>query len=667
LTHDLTAAQAYPLLASPLTLAGQTLRNRVVHASISTRLGAPGRLGEGYLRYCSTRAQGGAAMLVTEPLGLTAEQAPTRLPTWSDAHRGDLQRLADAVEGAGCRLIGQIQDPGRGRHVPGRAASAIAPSALPDDLSGTMPRALSTAEVRAWVEMVAERSRRLQRAGFSGVELSACHGHLFHLFLSPRANHRDDGYGGDDAGRVRFLAEMVASVRAACGEGFIIGVKMPADDGLPDSIPPAQAERLLCALLAQCRPDMLCFAQGAHARTLTMHLPDGGSPRVTYGALIRPLASLAARMAGVPVMALGRITDPTEAELALQAPGIELVALGRPLITDPQWTAKAVAGREHAIRACVSCNTCWRTIVQDRPIACDNNPALALQLEDRPWPPASPPRHVVVVGAGIAGMEAAWVAARRGHRVTVLGRSAEVGGKTRLAATLPSLQALSSVHDHQLLRARELGVRLELGRHADIAQVMAHAPDAVVLATGAQPVWPLELPESLQAEGWIPDLRTLCAEVAGRRERQPGTAVLWDLDPVESTYAAAERLSELFERVVVLSPRDSIAQDCSLVTRQSLHQRLHRCGVTVRTLVQPRWDGGMEASATLAVDSVFGGAVEPVTDVALLTYATPRRPEQSLRAPLQALGLPVYCIGDCQAPTDTLGATSQGMALGLSL
>jgi len=162
----------------------------------------------------------------------------------------------------------------------------------------------------------------------------------------------------------------------------------------------------------------------------------------------------------------------------------------------------------------------------------------------------------------------------------------------------------------------------------------------------------------------VPDLPTLCAQIGHLRGRQRGRAVLWDLDPVEATYAVAQRLAALFDEVVLLSPRDSIAQDCSLVTRQSVHRRLHQAGVRVITQVLPRWREDFEDSLALDVQSIHGGDAGRIDEVALLTYATPRVPDDALWAPLRAAGLPVRRIGDCLRPGDALSATAQGFDAG---
>jgi 2,4-dienoyl-CoA reductase-like NADH-dependent reductase (Old Yellow Enzyme family) len=194
----------YPRLFSPLEIGGLSVRNRVAHASILTRFTRDGKATDLLLNYYRSRAAGGAGMIVTEPLAMVSSNKDAgRLRAYDDQGHDSLARLADAVESQDCRLLGQVQDPGRGRHSVGRNDSAIGASALPDDLSWTVPHALSTVEIQQLIREWAAACSRLQKAGWSGVELSAGHGHLFHQFLSPWSNHRDDDYGGELHNRTR--------------------------------------------------------------------------------------------------------------------------------------------------------------------------------------------------------------------------------------------------------------------------------------------------------------------------------------------------------------------------------------------------------------------------------------------------------------------------------
>jgi 2,4-dienoyl-CoA reductase-like NADH-dependent reductase (Old Yellow Enzyme family) len=655
----------YPQLFSPLALAGRTLKNRVTHASMTTRMARDQQVTAQQLDYYRNRALGGCSLIVTEPLnGWRRQRADHKLRAWDDAAFDGLQRLAAAVEEQDCRLLGQIQDPGRGRHERGRNPFAFGASALPDDLSWTVPHVLGVADIAEMIEDFAATALRLQRAGFSGVEISAGHGHLFHQFMSPWSNRRKDDYGGSLDNRLRLTRELIQAVRSACGTGFIIGLKLPGDDGVPGSIGPAEAAEIAPRLCTPGSVDYACFTWGAHARSLDMHIPDAHWPRAPFMDTVR---ALKATVPATPVMAVGYITDPAEAEGILARGDAELVALGRPLVTDPAWPLKAATGREQEIRYCVSCNSCWGRIMEHAPLACDNNPRVALPGEADYWPePARVRRRVVVVGAGPAGMEAAWVAAARGHEVTILCSGAEPGGKTRLHALLPGGENLSSVYDYQTTAARRAGARLETGLRASVNDIISLAPDAVVLATGSTMAWPSMLPDAWRQEGIVPDLRALMPDLLALRERQGGTAVLFDMDHTEATYASAQVLARLFDRVVLLTPRDRVAEDTPLVTRLGILRRLSGLGIEIWPLAEPSAASCLE-DGIVAARNVYTGQQREIDGVVLLTFSTPRIPDDGLALPLQDAGLEVLRVGDCYAPRTLMAATSEGHAAGRAL
>jgi 2,4-dienoyl-CoA reductase-like NADH-dependent reductase (Old Yellow Enzyme family)/thioredoxin reductase len=654
----------YPTLFSSWTLGGVPLRNRLAHASILTHLAKDGRPTDSLLNYLANRARGGAAMIVTEPLAMLSRLPPSnRVHAFNDDALPELTRLVEAVEEYGTRLIGQIQDPGRGRHQIGRNESAIGASALPDDLSWTVPRVLTGLEIHQLIEEWAIASRRLQRAGFSGVEISAGHGHLFHQFLSSQSNVRKDEFGGDRTGRTLFLVKLITRIRAMCGRPFIIGIKLPASDSIKGGIDCVEAAKI-AKHIADCGElNYWTFAWGAHADSLWQHLPGEEGDRAPY---LEQIKELRRAEPSIPTGALGYITDPNEAEKALTDGTADIVFLGRAMIADPAWGEKARQGREHEIRYCVSCNNCWRSTVEAGAVACDNNPAIGIK-DEALWRPTKTlhQRRVVVVGGGVAGLEVAWIAAARGHSVSLLGSDNGWGGKTRLHAELPGSENLSSVYDYQFLAAQREGVQLHSG-FASMIDIQALEPDTVVLATGATMLVPSFVPEIYALEGLIPDLRQLVADFMILKTSGNGRLVIFDKDHTEMTYAAAEFLSHRFTEVIIVTPRDRLASDCSLINRQKIYSRLYRCGVKIITSSEPANLDKLE-EGLVVIYNIYSGVAEDLTDISSITYSCSRSPNDGLVKPLEDGGYNVVRVGDCFAPRSLLAATGQGFEVGCAV
>ncbi len=650
---------SYSRLFSPLHLAGMPVKNRIVFPAVLPNFAQQYRVTDRMVTYYAERAIGGVGMIITEGMSVhpSTMPQPSVATIFDEANFSGLQRMAEAVERHDCRLVGQIWHVGR-QQLWNPVDAPVGVSELPDAYSWSVPHVMTRDEIHAIRDAFIASAATLKRAGFSGAELHGGHGYLITQFLSPWSNTRGDEYGGDVAGRARFVSEIINGIRRACGDAFIIGLKMSGDERVPGGIDATVAAATIAHLANEAPPSYVGFAQGNFSPSLEDHTPDMHYAPGPFMALQKQLRGASG---GIPVLAFGRVIDAAHAEKIL-ADGVgDFIGMGRALVADAALPNKVRQGESDQIRPCIFCNACWGEIHAGKPIACIHNPELGIAGEAT-WKPAPVARsqHVVVVGTGVAGLEAAWIAAARGHRVTLLGGNT-IGGKARLEAQLPGRAEVAKVFEYQMHRARAAGVIHVSQRVSGTDEILARKPDAVVLATGST----MRRPPSLMTDSEPGvDARTFGASLVDSsvtdQTKRAGTAVLFDFDHSAGTYALADLIAARYERLVIITPRTQLGRQVSYVGVLGIYRRLYTAGVEIELAALPT----MVRAGMVTITNAFTGKERTIDGVAAFVYATPRRVNDELAAPLRAHGLPVHLVGDCFAPRAMLAAIHEGHRVG---
>ena len=477
-------------LFSPMKIGSCTIPNRLaVPAMVTNFCTEDGLVTDRFVRYLEEKAKGGWGLIITEDYAVNPNAKGYRfIPgLYNDAQLESNRKLTETIHRYDSKIFCQIYHPGRqSTHFVNGGVQPIAPSATMDPLLQEMPREMTVEEIHGIVADFASCARRCKEAGFDGIEIHAAHGYLISEFLSPYTNKRVDQYGGCFDNRARFLDEIYAAVRKEVGADFPVTVRISVNEYLLGGRTEAESFVLAwhCEELGF---DAIHVSNGMYASPATRQII---APMFSEHAFNMQGAQQIKELVHIPVILTNRINDPRMADTLLMMNKADFIGMARGSLADPFLPVKARQGHLSNIRYCIGClQGCEQKLFEGTSITCLVNPRIGLEYESE-LTPVETPKKVLVIGGGPGGLMAAETAARRGHRVTVYEKKADLGGQFKSAAYPIGKGELATFISSARQNLSDMQVPIHLNTEVTPELLEAEKPDAIIVATGAHPLMP---------------------------------------------------------------------------------------------------------------------------------------------------------------------------------
>ena len=479
----------FKAMFQPIEIGNMTVKNRFVVPPMGNNFAnTDGTMSEQSAAYYAERAKGGFGLITIEATVVhpDAKGGPRKPCLYDDSMIESFQKVIEACHREGAKVSIQLQNAGPEGNAKNAGAPIKAASSICTQCGRDIPQTLTTEEIYHLVDGYADAAERAWKAGADAVEVHMAHGYLVNSFLSPRTNKRVDEFGGCFENRMRFPRLIIEKIRERVGDRIAVLARINSSDEILGGND-VHDSAAIAACLEDYGVDALHVSRSVHIRDEYMW-----APTAVHGGFSADLVTEIKRAVTIPVITVGRFTEPQYAELLVREGRTDLVAFGRQSLADPEMPKKALEGRLEDMIPCIAClQGCVPSMYQGKPLCCLTNPFLGHESEQ--WKMAETSKKVMVIGGGVGGLCAAFVAAERGHSVTLYEAGHVLGGNMRLAAFPPGKGDITNMVRAYIHRCEKDGVRIVLGQEVTLELIRKENPDAVIVATGAKPlVLPIE-------------------------------------------------------------------------------------------------------------------------------------------------------------------------------